>query len=162
METDPGRNSEDRYPIRMGINSVERIFKKYEVDLPVYEGNVQLGDLEQAQVAYTLKGDIYRRGDFFIALKDERMLPLWDKGDLVLLKYEDQGELIVGDRYYLLLGDGREIIGGLTKLADLIVITPENPQYGRLELKRSEVLKIYKVMEGLKREEAIREREKKI
>jgi hypothetical protein len=161
MDKDLGRNSEDRYPVRMGINGVERIFKKYEVDLPVYEGNVRLGDLEHAQVAYTLRGDLYRRGDFFIALKDECMLPLWDKDDLVLLKYEDQGELIMGDRYYLLLEDGREIIGSITKLADLIIITPENPQYPKLELKRREVLKIYKVMEGLKREEAIREREKK-
>lgn len=153
MQDNLENNGNNRYSIITGINKVADIFKKYEQDIPVYEG-IQLSNLADEQPSYTLKGDIYRRGDLFIALKDECMLPVWDKGDLVLLKQVKKEEWILGDRYYLVLKDGKEVVGVLTDAVDAVdafVITPENTLYKQELCKKEDVLSIYKVMEGIKR-----------
>lgn len=150
MQDNLENNGNNRYSIITGISKVADIFKKYEQDIPVYEG-IQLSKLADEQPSYTLKGDVYRRGDLFIVLKDECMLPVWDKGDLVLLKQVKKEEWVLGDRYYLVLKDGEEVVGVLTDAVDAFVITPENTLYKQVQFKKEDVLSIYKVMEGIKR-----------
>jgi|GEM_PF-3265368 len=160
MHDQDENSSGKRYSVRTGINGVANIFKEYEVDIPVYEGNVQLLHLADVQPSYVLKGDIKRRGDLFISLKDGGMMPEWEKDDLVLLKQVREEELVVGDWYYLLLKDGREITGVLTEVTDFLVITPKNVEYEQVRVKKEGVVNIYKVAEGLKKEDALKEREK--
>ncbi|SFW46508.1 hypothetical protein [Chitinophaga sancti] len=151
--------SQNRYPVRTGINSAGSIFKAYEKDIPVYDGDIQLLNLENVQASYTLKGDIYRRGDLFISMKDESMLSFCEKGDLVLLKHEELQELIVGKRYYFLCRDGKEVAGTLIDVGDLLIVKPENTVYAQVELKREDVVKLYKIMEQLTRGAALKELE---
>lgn len=152
MKNNLENHGNDRYSILTGINKVADIFKQYEQDIPVYE-RIQLSNLPNEQPSYTLKGDLYRRGDLFISLKDDCMLPLWKKDDLVLLKQVKQDDLVTGDRYYLVLKDGKELAGVLTDAVDAFVITPENVQYKQVLVKKEDVFNFYKVMEGLKRAE---------
>lgn len=150
MQDNLENNGNHRYSIITGINKTAAIFKKYQQDIPVYE-DIQLSKLADEQPSYTLKGDVHRRGDLFISLKDDCMLPLWDKGDLVLLKQVKNEALVMGDRYYLVLKDGKEWVGVLTDTVDAFVITPENVMYKQVQCKKEDVWNMYKVMEGLKK-----------
>ncbi|WP_343693825.1 hypothetical protein [Chitinophaga sp.] len=150
MQDNLENNGNHRYSIITGINKTAAIFKKYQQDIPVYE-DIQLSKLADEQPSYTLKGDVHRRGDLFISLKDDCMLPLWDKGDLVLLKQVKNEALVMGDRYYLVLKDGKEWVGVLTDTVDAFVITPENVIYKQVQCKKEDVWNMYKVMEGLKK-----------
>lgn len=150
MQDNLENNGNHRYSIITGINKTAAIFKKYQQDIPVYE-DIQLSKLADEQPSYTLKGDVHRRGDLFISLKDDCMLPLWDKGDLVLLKQVKNEAPVMGDRYYLVLKDGKEWVGALTDTVDAFVITPENVMYKQVQCKKEDVWNMYKVMEGLKK-----------
>ncbi|WP_343674994.1 hypothetical protein [Chitinophaga sp.] len=149
---------------RMGINSIAVIFEDYEQEIPVYDEHVQFADVIQfpgeVQPVYTLAGDIFRRGELYISLKDDSMLPAWGKHDLLLLKDVDQEVLVAGDQYYFVLGDKRELAGRLTYNETHFIITPENSSYHQEQVPPDAVLRMYKIMGGLKQEEALREREK--
>jgi hypothetical protein len=153
-------HSDKIYSVITGINSVKNLVIPHEKDIPVYEGNVQLLNLGNVQPSYTLWGDLHRQGDLFISLRDGAMVPLWEEGDLLLLKEVKLEGLIVGDRYYFLLKDGKEVVGVFTDVVEFIVITPENVEYEQVQVRKEDVVKVYKVMDGLKKAEAWREREK--
>ncbi|OMP81200.1 hypothetical protein [[Flexibacter] sp. ATCC 35208] len=150
---------------RLGINSIATLFDRHEKEIPVYDEHVQLADLvsnpEAVLPVYTLTGNIFKRGELYIYMKDNSLLPAWDKHDLILLKSVDQAVLVAGDKYYFVLEDKRELAGVLTHDETHFIITPDNEEYDKEWLKPCAVLKMYKIMGGLKKEEALREREKK-
>ncbi|WPQ63070.1 hypothetical protein SIO70_32400 [Chitinophaga sancti] len=160
-------NSVSKYfkSARLGINSIATLFDRYEKEIPVYDEHVQLADLisnpEAVLPVYTLTGNIFRRGELYIYLKDNSLLPVWDTLDLVLLKCVDQEMLVAGDKYYFVLEDKRELAGVLTHDETHFIITPASEEYDEERLKPGAVLKMYKIMGGLKKEDALREREKK-